>query len=632
MEFTDSTEITDSVKSFVTVKRDSVVPIQGQPLSETSTIISKRTFLFTNYRYTGDLLRSFSFNFIKDLGFIGQPHETFIYGVGNNGISYLQDGVLWNNRFTNSLDLNLVQSEDIDSIEIVPSPRGFLYGPYNNPVTVNFITKDFVSPEPYSRIKYYEGPNGEAMIDGKFNSQIMRKWNLSFQATNRSVDETYTNTEFGIWQVNAKLKYFLSNSVNISGSYYFVSANQGLNGGVDFDSLTQISNDPNTDLYDPSIAPVLSPNRILDVTQHNFGLRTLAKPFEDSKLDLSLYYRFNLDELKNQLDQDSQINEIVDVKSPGILASYYHEINLIKAEILGGYESSKIELNRQLSWDTSGTIRNWDKKSIFGTFILSANLFENILIPSIYYKYTKQDFTYLHPSSNRGLSGFGGDLHLHLCPEFSVYGGYSIHDQILFVDEYVKVAEARINYNKKDIGINLRYFKRDGLHLPGVFVPPYGPDSHYFITGNLSGLGLNIDFQFWKLLFETNSSYYFDGQSTYWTTQSSDYKKGTLNLPELHINAGFYINGKFFDDNLDLKTGFEFFYWGKINSYTESRLGVVIVDPTNKLDFTLAGEIRGAAIFYFIWENLLGNQYYITPYYPMPERNIRFGLAWELFN
>jgi hypothetical protein len=60
--------------------------------------------------------------------------------------------------------------------------------------------------------------------------------------------------------------------------------------------------------------------------------------------------------------------------------------------------------------------------------------------------------------------------------------------------------------------------------------------------------------------------------------------------------------------------------------------GGTTVDPTNKLDFTLAGEIKGAAIFYFIWENLLGNQYYITPYYPMPERNIRFGLAWELFN
>ncbi|MGB5530160.1 MAG: TonB-dependent receptor, partial [Ignavibacteriaceae bacterium] len=277
-------------------KADSIIPIQGQTLTDVSTIIHKRKFLFDNYRYTGDLLRSFSLNFVKDLGFVGYPHETFIYGVGNNAITFLQDGVLMNSRYTNSLDLNFVQSEDIDSIEIVPTPRGFLYGPYNNPVTVNFITRDFISSKPYSRIKYYEGPDGEGMIDGKFSAKLANRWNLSFQLTNRSKDETYVNTDLSIWQANAKLKYFLSNYVNITGSYYFVSSKQGLNGGVDLDSLNKISDNPGSDLYQPFVAPVLYPNRTLDATQHNFRLRTLVKPFDNSKLDLSVYYRYGLDE------------------------------------------------------------------------------------------------------------------------------------------------------------------------------------------------------------------------------------------------------------------------------------------------------------------------------------------------
>ena len=185
---TDTVSVTDTMRTTETAQKDTLVPIQVVPLTDVSTIINKRTFLFDNYRYTGDLLRSFSFNFIKDLGFVGYPHESFIYGVGNNAISYMQDGVLMNNRYTNSLDLNFVQSEDIDSIEIVPSPRGFLYGPYNNPVTVNFITRDFISSKPYSRIKYYEGPDGEGMIDGKFSAKLANRWNLSFQLTNRSKD------------------------------------------------------------------------------------------------------------------------------------------------------------------------------------------------------------------------------------------------------------------------------------------------------------------------------------------------------------------------------------------------------------------------------------------------------------
>ena len=138
----DTVFIGDS--SLVKTVRDSIVPLSQTTLSDKNFLISQNEMLQSDYRYTGDYLKLFPFNFTKDLGFIGQPNETFLYGVGNNGISYLIDGVSFNNRFDNSLNLNLLQSEDIDSIEVVPLPRGFLYGANSNPVSVNFITKDFV--------------------------------------------------------------------------------------------------------------------------------------------------------------------------------------------------------------------------------------------------------------------------------------------------------------------------------------------------------------------------------------------------------------------------------------------------------------------------------------------------------
>jgi hypothetical protein len=607
----DSTEFPDSLKTFVPVKRDTLVPIQGEPLSDASTIINKRTFLFTNYRYTGDLLRSFSFNFIKDLGFIGQPHETFIYGVGNNGISFLQDGVLWNNRFSNSLDLNLVQSEDIDSIEIVPSPRGFLYGPYNNPVTVNFITRDFVSPEPYSRIKYYEGPNGEAMIDGKFNSQIMKRWNLSFQATNRSVDETYTNSEFGIWQVNTKLKYFLSNSVNISGSYYFVSSNQGLNGGVDFDSLSRFSNDPNTDLYDPAIAPVLYPNRTLDVTQHNFNLRTLAKPFDNSKLDLSLYYRYNLDEHRDFRDS-LNFNENIKNKSYGAVLNYYLKYDIITLQVLGDYEKVKNEI----IIDNYTHLRDYDRFS-FGA-VLSTSLLENFIQPAIFFKQKYWG------DENINIGAFGVDVLFALAQDQKLYIGYSLRENV-YTDDNVPAFEIGVNVKKFPIMLDIKYFSNEYFYETSL------EGGWSSISQNIRGVGLSLSYKLWVLLFETNTSYYFDAeQKRYFATESEN----PINLPDWQFVGGLYVNDLLFDNNLDLKAGFTFYYTGEISSVQDYYyiFNGAVVEPTNKLDFTLAGEIRGAAIFYFIWENLLGNQYYITPYYPMPERNIRFGLAWELFN
>ena len=62
----------------------------------------------------------------------------------------------------------------IDSIEILPLPRGFLYGPDNYIAAVNFIEKDFLTPVPYTRIKYYEGyATGEATIVSELGVKVM---------------------------------------------------------------------------------------------------------------------------------------------------------------------------------------------------------------------------------------------------------------------------------------------------------------------------------------------------------------------------------------------------------------------------------------------------------------------------
>jgi len=612
----DTTAISDSLITTKTAKVDTLFPIQGMPLADVSTLINKRTFLFDQYRYTGDLLRSFSLNFVKDYGFIGYPNETFIYGVGNSGISYLQDGVFWNNRHTNSLDLNLIQSEDIDSIEIVPSPRGFLYGPYNNPITVNFITRDFISPQPYSRIRYYEGPDGEAMIDGKFSAMLAKRWNYSFQLTNRSKDETYQNTDLSIWQFNTKLKYFLSNSINLQAYYYFVDKQQGLNGGVDYDSLSRSSDDPNADLYDPIIAPVFSPNQKLDVLQHNVGLRTLAKPFENSQLDLSVYYRYGLDELRDF--QDSiDINRDVVEKVLGTNLDYFQRISSVSVKLFSSYESNKYQDKSQNIFNGITTYENnenldVDIFNIGGIF--SFYLFDDNFKASAFYKYN----SLATGGSNSSRSGKGIDLNYRLFNKLKFYLGISGYENYNAQDAGSFEAGALFNYYK--LLIDFKYFDTDyNLFEPEIF---YGPRTLEVIpTTKVKGLGLVLNYKFWLLLMETNTSYYFNHSRS---------------IPELQFIGGLYVSDLFFDSNLDLKAGFKFYYIGEISS-TDYFIGQngftnTSVQPTNKLDFNLAGEIQKVAIFYFQWENLFGNEYYITPYYPMPVRNIKFGLAWELFN
>jgi hypothetical protein len=613
----DTTAISDSLIIAKTVKVDTLFPIQGMPLTDVSTIISKRTFLFDQYRYTGDLLRSFSLSFVKDYGFIGYPNETFIYGVGNSGISYLQDGVLWNDRYTNSLDLNLIQSENIDSIEIVPSPRGFLYGPYNNPVTVNFITRDFIPPVPYARIRYYEGPDGEAMIDGKFSAMVAKRWNYSFQLTNRSKDETYNNTELSLWQFNTKLKYFLSNSINFQAYYYYVDKQQGFNGGVDYDSLSRSSEDPNADLYDPIFAPVVSPNQKLDVLQHNVGLRTLAKPFDNSQLDLSIYYRYGLDELKDEQDSIN-ISRDLEEKVFGGQINYYQRISSISLQLLSSYESNS-NMNKNLKSLNGFTFYENNENITLDIFniggLFTLYLLDDNFQASAFYRYnsiTTGDY-------NSARSGVGIDLNYRLLNNLKFYLGSSSYENYYSQDAGSFEAGAMFNYY--NLLVDLKYFDSDyNLYKPEIF---YGPlPLEVTQTNSAQGLGLLINFKSWILLLETNTSYYF---------------KYSRSIPEWQFIGGLYVNDMFFNDNLDLKAGFKFYYTGEFSAGYHTFEGGNIqseggVDPTNKLDFNLAGEIQKVAIFYFQWENLFGNEYYITPYYPMPERNIKFGIAWELFN
>ena len=49
----DTASVTDTTKTTAAAQKDTLAPIQGEPLTDVSTIINKRTFLFENYRYTG---------------------------------------------------------------------------------------------------------------------------------------------------------------------------------------------------------------------------------------------------------------------------------------------------------------------------------------------------------------------------------------------------------------------------------------------------------------------------------------------------------------------------------------------------------------------------------------------------
>lgn len=611
----DSTITNDSL--LIVTERDSIIPLYSSPLTDKSFIASNKELLKLEYQYTGDYLRLSQFNVVKNLGFTGQPNETFLYGVGNDAVSYLMDGVSYNDRQSNSLNLNLIQSEDVDSIEVIPLPRGFLYGAYNNPVSINFITKDFISIQPYSRIKFYQGTNRDMMFDGIFNAIITNKLIASFDITNRIYDGTYDNTDYSIWQGKVKLKYLLSNAINIIASYNYNDYIAGYSGGVDVDSIRSITENVDDVLYDFRAAPMVYPNGELKTLTHLPRLRFLIKPADWLKIDASLFFMFN------RYEKNTLASEYSENKTYGLNIRNDFDYSIFKFQLNIDYEKRDV-------YSSSSFYNSIDPMSLYVyqnqldadlfsvSGILSANLDDGTFIPSIYYKTSAYNKNFSQPmayNDDKTNHGIGVDLLFKIKSSFGFYFGTSVLKPYNSSKEYTLI-ELGTRYQNESIFADLKYFYNEysrGFYTGGNFFD-------YIKFGNLNGLGLNLKFKYWKLLLESNSSYYY----------SADNKK-LIGVPDFQTQTGLYYTSILFNENLDLKTGFVFYYTGTNNVYTREH-GITEVPLSYKLDFALAGEIQKTAIVYFLFQNLLGNDYYITPYYPMPGRNIRFGFAWELFN
>jgi hypothetical protein len=607
----DSLLLNDSL--LTKVPQDSIVPIYSRALTEKSFVLRNDELLKLEYRYTGDYLRLFPFNFIKDLGFSGQPNETFLYGIGNDAVSYLIDGVSFNDRYSNSLNLNLIQSEDVDSIEIVPLPRGFLYGTYSNPVSINFITKDFITSQPYTRIRFYQGANRDMMLDGSFNAVVMNKLIASFDITNRISDALYDNTDYSIWQGKVKLKYLLSNVVNIIASYNYNDYKAGYSGGVDVDSIIATGENVNDVLYDFRAAPMIYPNGELKTLTHLPRLRFLIKPTEWMRSDASLFFMFN------RCEKNTSASEYSENKTYGLNIRNDFDYSIFKFQINVDYEKGDLYSSRPIDpMQLNVTQIKFDENVFAVSGILSANLDDSTFIPSIYYKTSSYKKNYSQPAlyeDDNNSQGVGVDLLFKIKSILGIYIGTSVFKPDNSSKYEYAQMELGAKYQNKFVFADLKYFYNEytyGFYTGGVF-------SDYLKFGYLNGMGLNLNFNYWKLLLESNSSYYFSVEDK------------LIGVPDFQTQTGLYYTSKLFNDNLDLKTGFVFYFTGTNNVFAYEH-GVVEVPSSNKLDFTLAGEIQKTAIIYFLWQNLLGNNYYITPYYPMPSRSIRFGVAWEMFN
>ena len=646
----DSTMASDSLGAVT--KPDTLKPLAYYSINHNElyrTNLSKNKINLLDYRYTGNILGELPFGYLRDFGWYGQVNESYFMGLGNGSISYLQDGIPINNRLLNSLNLNLFQSEYLDSLEIMPLPIGFYYNQFNNPITVNFITRDKIALHPYTRIRFYQAPEEEGFIDAIFNAYLMNKLNFTFEFTNGAVDKLYKSSNYSKWLISGKLRYMPNNIFNIIGSYTYSESQTRLNGGVDLSGIDSGSSQTAIDdyLYDPLTAYVNYETRYQKTTRHNFAIKILAKIDKHTPTDLTFYHQSYLTEFRQNEDTLSTTIPVIFDNNKytvtGFSLRQQFSYQFIELEANANYE------NINYAADILNENPSINKFSLGGRIKLS--LLNNRISPSVFIKQTQYE--------NTDYSGFGADLQAIIAKGIIFYSGLSHFQQPLTPIEKQYLDDSVI-IDKKDItalqgGIQYKFgevsgsvsvfnFKNDNALTAAADLSGDSlvvVESGIFTTQKVNNVGINLtlDFPISFLHFHNSASYYY---------LESD--KRNYEIPEFTLNGGIYYVDTLFNDNLKLKTGINYKFYGiqdysfyefergiSTNNYSDSNLSSIsyftkTMSPSFQFDFFLAGKIQDAAIVYLVVENLLNEKYFLVPYYPMFGTGFRFGLAWEFLD
>jgi hypothetical protein len=611
--------------------------------------IRKNTLEGMDSRTTADFITNIPFGFVRDFGSVGQPNEAVIWGQGFGNVTFLNDGLSINNRLSNSLDLNLFQTESIDSIEVIPLERGFLFGGMNNPASINFMSREININRPYSKIKFYQAPHSEGFIDGLFCFTPFNKLNVIFEITNQSTVPYYKNTDLSNWLGSLRLRYLLAKDVNIFMSYKYHKSEVQLNGGGDADSIHTYYDASQFDniLYNNLKAPVRFNDRYQKASGNNFNLRLLSSLMEKAPTDISFYYQTSLTEFRqNENGNDPIFDTIINDDEAATFGANLRQdfsVNDVKLTSITNYERTIYD---------SPLLDHETTKSHFSTSAMAAfTFFDKLLEPTFFGKYLYY--------SNSSYTGIGADAIIEIGHSLKIFGGLSSFEKPYTMWEE-RFALPTINLNKQRINTfelngslesnvikcTFGYFAQTtsnslmaAIESPQILI---SDKAIFFNSKNLSlqGVNLKLNLKIWKILLLANSSYYFS---------SSD--RHDNNIPDFTSQGGIYYIDTLYNNNLKLKMGFNYYFTGNqdysitdfeknitsnyiYNTLTQSASLMSTSQFSSKpqLDFFLAGRIQKSAIIYFVVENIMNELYFVVPYYPKQPRGFRFGLAWEFLD
>ena len=596
---------------------------------------------YLDYRYLGGILETVPGIFIRDHHSVGSYNQLNIRGVDWRGVSVMENGRLLNEPASGIYNLFHFTTEYADRIEIITGPRAFLFGLNSTGGAVNLLTKNYNSNRAFSKINYTEAPYSYQYSDGTFSQNISRKVNFTFGFQHQGTDGRFANSADNAWNMRVKVRYNLSKNFNIILSEYLTSTETQFNGGIDITQtgFTLLA-------FDPLQATMKSYETFEKVTRHDLDLSLVGTVLGDTT-NVSLLTFYYSGSLREYRDADQHTDRFGIPHSNNVFINSDHRSSWMGAVFTQDYHTewqrfnlgANIELRQIEGSPNLGRRRH----SLGSVWVKEELVLDRVFSVAGFGRYDN----YLRESG----TGIGADATASLLSGLSVYGGISTskrfpnYQELFWTDSTVSrrepitserhhTAELGIRVKLDELDFRIAYFHRTIenpiLLLPGgsgyVFPGVEFTNGDKIVT---NGIEAALQWRIWLL--------YFEGTGMF-ITEKEGSGAALERYPKFSANGGVYFWQKLLNGNLDLKIGFK----GKVVTGSQGEVfnpEILAYVPNTGLRITTGGSVDGfliaglgRAYVHLMWENLTNTRYFQTPYYPVLDRAIKFGIAWQFLD
>jgi outer membrane cobalamin receptor len=620
-----------------TVRHAGVPPFVGslRGLPDSSFMMTKADIQWMDYCYLGGILQDFPGIYVRSQSSAGQYDQLNIRGSDWRSVAILMNGRPLNDPATGIYNPYHFSPEYADQVEAVTGVPAFLYGFNGTGGTIDLLTKNSENYTPYTKMRYSESAYNYEYSDGTFRQNISRRTNFSFGFQHQGTDGRFPNSAHDAWNFRLGLHHRLSDAFTIIASEYHTSTRTNLNGGADptsartlraFDPLQSVER--NTDSYEKT-------------TRHDLDLTLVGTLFPDTTnlSTLTLYYSHNFREYRDEENRPFPNGVFIQSDHTtswmGTRLTQNFRTDLQRVDVGASMEIRQVEGSPNMGRRRNLLVSAWAKED----WLLSDNL-------------TLSGFTRFDHYRSSGHLGLGGEATVRLSDPLTAFAGFSLsrrlptYQEEFWTDSTVS-RPGPIRAEKHfhlEAGTRLRIGNALSVHVAAF---------HHRVVDAIRLTPFQGDFVFPGVTFsntdwlETNGLevrlrlrhgfLYLEGNGVYLAQKAAGYGE-ILDLPHLVASGGAYFWSSLFDNHLDLKAGFR-------GRYSSPQLGeefnpemLVYVTSADQqvgrcgtVDFVLIARL-GDAYIHFIWENLTNAQCFSSPFFPVLDRAIRFGLAWEFFD